>query len=257
MRRRSNERMLAYNKSLAPYRKLVESGRCEINLNNYRSLIAKYTWQVWRMLPIQTRIWVSIEDMMADASWFARYDVLPYWLMSGKQSKFSTLLVNQLHKYLENEYLAKHGAKQRWDGNTISIQDVQDRYADKGWSVEVERILRLRHHTPTVTEDCFITQAFPQLYDAASPALQRSLATWFLDQEPPKKLHVGTKQFRDISREFRRLAFWSGIEFTDCLHLVKSPTCLDKVSRQIRGVPLGSTYFDPTIGRREWLTCLQ
>src|ERR1700751_2118274 len=86
------------------------SGIRKGELEKYRRLVAMMAWKAWRRLPIQTRIWIGVEDMIEDgmmAAWQLSQTYNPNW------ASFTTGLYHRLHNFYINEYLEFHSAQKR------------------------------------------------------------------------------------------------------------------------------------------------
>lgn len=215
-------------------------------VENCRRLIAKVAWSVWRKLPAQTKVWLSIEDMISDAVWWAQHYVWPRWSAKGGAS-FSSYLHHQLFPFFENAYLATQLSQKRYDGKTVSIQALQERLREEGKVFDWENIVGMKLATPDPLVACHVTKVFPKMYNAASHQLQGQMVDWFLEQHT--KFHTQGAKFKRAKGEFLKLAYVYNVGLNDCLHLVRSPVCLDRVCRDILGIPYDFSYPAPEAER--------
>ena len=74
-----------------------------------------------------------------------------------------------------------------------------------------------------------------EIYLNASQELKVSMVDWFWYKKD--KVHLKSKPFQIAAKEFRVLAQQQQLTHIDCLHLVRSPSCLDKLSRTIFEIP--------------------
>jgi hypothetical protein len=230
------------------------------SIESYRKLVAMQAWKAWRRLPMQTRIWIDIEDMIEDGmreSWKLTKTYNPQW------ASFSTALFHRLHHFFINEYIEHHSAQQRgWErvnGNLRpiphrSIQEMELYVKTKGSSIDdvVGQIPALVVSEDSILNnaltECFVVPALERVYQEASPKLQAAFIEWFLSLDK-SRIHKKGKPFRKAAKEFRELCSCEGVVMEDCIHLVRSPSCLDTLSRDLFGVPRDLNFPTPVVER--------
>src|SRR5580693_7863219 len=186
-----------------------------VSIESYRKLVAMQAWKAWRRLPMQTRIWIDIEDLieagMAE-SWKLTKTYNPQW------ANFSTALYHRLHKFYINEFIEYQSAQQRgWeriDGKLKpiphkSIQAMEYSMKSKDSSLDVVgQIPALIVSSDSIVNnaltECFVVPALERIYHDASPRLQRSMVEWFLTTDA-SRIHKKGKPFRKAAKEFREL----------------------------------------------------
>ena len=220
--------------------------KLRVNINDYRAMIAKEAWTVWEMLPPQTRAWVGLDDLIQGGIIFARFRSLETF-DPKKGYKFSTWLAWGLKNYYESAILDKLvKAQGRNEYGTMSIQGLQERFT-QARTPDIDTVLAIANGRPlycsglaseSALEACFASQALCKIYDESSPVLQKEIETWFL--LPESRTHVNGEKFDRVVGEFRELATEYGLDIGGARHLVKSPSCMDHVSRHINWVPYGA-----------------
>lgn len=95
------------------------------------------------------------------------------------------------------------------------------------------------HIIDAVMTECFVVPALTKVYRKASPKLQQAIVDWFWYTKD--KVHTKSPKFKEMSKEFRMLCSVEDVECDDCLHLVHSPNCLNRLSHSIFAIP-----WDPT-----------
>lgn len=238
------------------------SGRVNrVELESYRKLVAMHAWKAWRRLPMQTRCWIGIEDMIEDGMnemWKLTKTFNPSW------ASFSTALFHRMHRFYINEYLEHHSAQQRgWvrvNGKLqpiphASIQAMEYRMSkvkDANLDDVVGQIPALVVSPDSIVEnaitECFVVPALKKVYSEASPRLQESIVEWFLRTQDTR-IHKKGKPFKKAAKEFRELCKHENVTCTDCIHLVRSPGCLDTLSRDLFGVPRDLNFPTPQVER--------
>lgn len=237
-----------------------------IQIENYRQLVSMMAWRAWRRLPIHTRIWINPEDMISDGMWQAHRMTLTY---NPNYANFTTALYHRLHKFYINDYLEFHSAQQRgWvrpprtkttEGKPIphiSMQAIEEAMRRKSTKASLDDVVG---YIPSlvVSEDaiyrnamteCFVVPALGEIYQNASFKLQVAIQQWFLTKADTR-IHTKGKPFMQAAREFRVLCHEKGLCCNDCLHLVRSPGCLDMLSRNILGIPYDLEFPTPVVER--------
>lgn len=231
--------------------------RSRVNIEGYRKLVAMQAWEAWRRLPMQTRMWIGIEDLIEDG-------MKEVWKLTKtynpNYASFTTAVYHRTHRYFINEYLEFHSAQKRgWtrikEGDGFKKSD--KRYGHKR-AFEFQSLEALTAKTKenmtydeagvypalTVTPqsivdnvltECFVVPALVTVYKEATPRLKDSIYEWFLTTQP-SRIHLKGKPFRKASREFRELCKYEHITCQDCVHLIRSPSCLDSLHRKLFGV---------------------
>lgn len=216
-------------------------------VENYRAMIAQHAWAAWRKLPLQTRAWVDIEDMIAAGVAFTinhamkRYD-------PNRASSFGTFLYHALQNFYKTHYLDHHYARLRCDTMTVSISQLQETYG-QGEALDVDTVLGkagAQVSAETITA-CMAVDTLLAIYQRATAMLRDSIVMWFL-QPTRTKFHAHGSRFRRARMEFRRISAEQGLGIDDARHLMRSTSCLDKFSREVRGVPYD--LDNPTPGIR-------
>jgi len=233
---------------------------------NYLNMVTKAAWKTWRLLPPHTRGWISIEDLVLDGLHWVESKGLKRW--DPRKGCLSTVIYRGVWNYFETYYLQKyanhvsnvsHKPNQgRSEHSTISVQDREEFYREQGMEFEFERALGLEVPSQKVMEqkflDCLVVENMLKLHDKAPFRLQKKIQEWFLGsaswQTKTPKWHTGTNEFVQRAREFRRLADQQGITISDCRHLLSSPTCLDKLSRELTWIPFSYEFPNPEEGLR-------
>ena len=233
---------------------------------NYLNMVTKAAWKTWRLLPPHTRGWISVEDLVMDGLHWVEAKGLKRW--DKKKGCLSTLIYRGVDWYFETFYLQKYANhttngiskpnQGRSEHSTISVQDKEQFYREQGMEFEFERALGLEVKSQKTMEqeflDCLVVESMIRLRAKASPELRQKISEWFLGsahwQEKPITWRTGTWEFSRQAREFRTLAGQQGITIHDCRHLLSSPTCLDKLSRELTWLPFSYTFPNPEEGLR-------
>jgi hypothetical protein len=239
-----------------------------VNIERYRKLVAMEAWKAWRKLPMQTRMWIGIEDLIEDG-------MKEVWKLTKTYNpdyaSFTTAVYHRTHRYFINEYLEFHSAQKRgWtrikegDGYKKTNKRFGHKRAFEFQSMEaltaktkdnmtydeagVYPALTVSPETITqnaVTE-CFVVPALVAVYRAATSQLQDSMYEWFLTTKP-SRIHLTGKPFKKASCEFRKLCKCENITCSDCVHLVRSQSCLDSFHRSLFGVCRDLDYPTPAV----------
>ena len=211
----------------------------EVQLENYRGLVLQEAWKVWSQLPKQTRAWIGLEDVVETGMDFAwrtytgRYGEHRRWNIAAKAG-FGWYIKKHLKLHFMNQFVTPYyEAKQRCDRYTVSIDQKRAEAKERG---DADGFWEQLFATAAPQFDCFIVDDMVQLYEAASKGLQEQIIVWFLRPERTK-LHVSGKPFERAKHEFRFLADRFRITIDDCRHFMRSPVCLDQLSRKALWVP--------------------
>lgn len=227
-----------------------------INVELYRRMVAKAAWAAWRSLPMQTRTWIEVEDMIEDgmlAAWKLANNPLRRRRFDPSRGEFSTVLHHKLHNYFIRNYIEKYGSqKSGWvfcrdkgklvSINILSLQGMQEKLRDNGTATMddiVHSIPDLVVSPDTIMEDvmteCFVVPILQKIYTSSSDNLKQQFVDWFWYTRA--KVHAKSRPFKQASKEFRSLCREENLTCDDCVHIVRSPTCLDSLSRRIFGIP--------------------
>lgn len=217
-------------------------------VENYRAMIAQHAWNAWRKLPIQTRAWVDIEDMIAAGVAFTMDRALRRFDPT-RVGTFSTFLYHALQNFYKTHYLDHYYAQLRCDVKTVSISQLQQAYGEEGKVADVDTALALAGAPVTVdpVKACLAVTTLIGIYKEASLLLKDCLVSWFL-QPKNTKFHAHGVRFNRARMEFRNLSKRQGLSIDDARHLMRSVDCLDKFSREVREVPYDLN--NPTPGIR-------
>jgi hypothetical protein len=240
--------------------------KASIQLENYRSLVAMLAWKAWRRLPIQTRVWIGIEDMIEDG--MGQLIRLSY-TYNPKWASFTTAAYHRLHNFYINDYLQFHSAQQRgWTRQMksktttgkpiphISIQAIEKRLSEKG-EASVDDVVGFipalivspQPIIDNLITECVVVPALQEIYKRASFNTQVAFVQWFLCRDLDARIHDKGKRFRRTSKEFRQLCKDYDVTCSDCLHLIRSPGCLDSLSRKVLGIPYDIENPVPVVER--------
>lgn len=229
-------------------------------------------WEAWRRLPMQTRCWIDVEDMLEDGmmeAWKLTRTFNPRW------ASFTTALYHRLHKFFINEYLEFHSAQKRgWvrikegDGYKASAKRYGHKRAFEFQSMEALTSKSVIDGNMTFDEtgvypaltvspdsivlnvvtECFVIPALESIYKEATPKLQSAIYEWFLTADS-SRIHTKGKPFRKAAKEFRQLCKCKNLTCSDCIHLLRSPACLDTFHRDLFGVPRDLNFPTPIVER--------
>ena len=168
-------------------------------------------------------------------------------------------LQTKVGQFLINKYIEKYGAdKQGWvfsaeKGKKVSvkmysIQAMQESLREKGNASTddiVHQIPDLVVPPTSIVEnlmtECVVVPALARVYANSSDVLKEKFVEWFWDTK--EKYHFKAKPFRMAAKEFRQLCHDEDIECDDCVHIVRSPKCLDSLSRNIFGIPYDNVCY--------------
>ena len=216
------------------------------DVESYRGLVVQEAVRVWNRLPLQTRNWLGIEDLVEDGvTWTWQLYRKGKWDPS-KGASFGTYVKNHLFKHFDNHFIAVYQeAMGRCEKNTTSIQGLAARYEADGGTFELERLMSQERHVHHI--DCEITESILGIYKDATPELRAQMVSWFLLNNKTKITTWGEK-FRRHKREFREHARKYGVGINECRHLLRSPICLDQFCRMALWVPYN--LDDPSPGVR-------
>jgi hypothetical protein len=237
-----------------------------VSVEDYRKLVAMQARKAWCRLPMQTRMWIDIEDMIEDGmfqAWKLSKTFNPQW------ASFPTALYHRTHKFFINEYLEFHSAYKRgWTEikNGDNVKKTDKRYGHKR-ALEFQSMEALTNDKSydevgafpalvtspdsimnNVLTECFVISAMENIYKEASPRLQRAMVEWFLSTDHTR-YHTKGAKFKRRASEFRELCKHEKLTCNDCIHLVRSPSCLDTLNRNLFHVPRSLDYPCPAAER--------
>lgn len=231
-------------------RKPVELGRRQAEeamhlAEGFRRMVGEQAHLTWQKLPPHTRAWLSVEDMVSDGMHWVVYSIIPRW--EPQRGALSTFLYKCIRTYFDKTYESVYLTKGRWEGRTTSLQSLilktdepksdtlvlADRIGD---FAAPEKIMR----------DCYVAELIKGIYDESSDRLKLEIKRWFLGGL--ERVRVNSPNFLRASSEFRSLAGARHLHYEECSHLMRSPKCLDKLSREILLIPYDMEH--PTPGLR-------
>jgi len=235
--------------------------------SQYRMLVVKLAWRAWRTLPAYTKSWIGVDDIVEDGMLKAlKYSIKRF---DPNKARFITGLHHYLHNHFLRNYIEWYGNEKR---GVVSFEvevPVRNRLnkivmkketkhratpivsIDTGFDRPGEAKISVEAMVPNlvvsedtlfrdVVSECFVIPAIEQVYNQASEKLQQAIVAWFLrsggnvdDIRVPKN----GRRFNRLSCEFRELCFRYHVECDDCIHVVRSPKCLDSLSRKLLWIP--------------------
>jgi DNA-directed RNA polymerase specialized sigma24 family protein len=220
-------------------------------LESYRRMIAQLAWRTWSKLPMQIKSWIEVEDIISDGM-YAAYESLRRF--DPSKAMLSTYLYHEVHNYLVNMYTELYDADKRgWiiDSNgkrvgvaMYSIQAMAKAESKLGnmieenlpWEQVPEALCTTQESIEqNVLTECFVVPAMERIYRHGSDRLQSEFINWFWYKK--SKVHVKSRHFKQAAKEFRYLCSLEEVHCDDCIHLVRSLSCLDSLSRRILGMP--------------------
>jgi hypothetical protein len=230
-----------------------------VNVEDYRRMVAKAAWGAWRALPLQTRAWIEVEDMIEDGM-FSVYHQLhrdDSYKYDRSRAAVSTFINYHISKFFINHYIEKYGAdKQGWvyskeKGRKVSIgmfslQGMQENLRAENNKASLDDIVHVipdlvvspEHITQNALTECFVVPSLDRIYQASSDNLKHHLVDWLWYTK--NKVHKKSRTFKSAAREFRKLCREEDLHCEDCLHIIRSPQCLDSLSRRLFQIP-----YDP------------
>lgn len=161
--------------------------------------------------------------------------------LNTKRAGQSTFFGHVLFSFYYTRYVEKYSLGQnRNEKGVLSLQGMQARLPGRASIDDVvglypEMILSADSIENNILTDCFVVPTMEQIYQQASRRLRQEMVHWFLKSR--MKVHSGSKKFRAAAKEFQSLSRKYDLQREDCLHLLRSQTCLDALSRQLLWVP--------------------
>lgn len=227
----------------------VDNDKAKAVIAGYRGMIAKEAWTAWLMLPAQTRAWIGLDDMIQDGVVFACYRALHKHDIK-RDASFGTYLCGLLKNYYKCKYVDAQYAQLRCERNTVSIQSIEAQHNTRGEDYDFEQAYRLENPVeidPLV--ECYAVNLFIKVYEEASSVLKQHLVRWFLRPPERTKFNMCGRRFIETSREFRELADTYQFDINDCRHIMRSPECLDALSRHVLSIPYDLDNPVPVVDR--------
>lgn len=232
-------------------------------LENYRGLVLQEAWKVWSRLPKQTRAWIGLEDVVETGMAFAwatydgQYGKHRQWSEAARGS-FGTYLKGHLFYHFMNQFVDPYQtALSRRDNKTESIDALKQAAYERGMrEFAIEALMA----DPPMHEDvaeCVLVDGLHNIYKQGTSLLKRHFVNWFI-RPGETKLHVSGRPFHQARTEFHSLATKHDITIDDCRHVMRSPVCLDQLSRRIFWIPYDLDNPVPTqpvvrpVDRQPW-----
>jgi hypothetical protein len=234
----------------------------------FRRMIAQIAWGTWRMLPKQHQVWISVDDLIEDGMYKAYEIAAGKWYTKSKAS-LCTAIHHAVHNHLHNEYIKKYGCEKRFAslesagiityaekrrkkqrGNTpADVISLDAMVAPEGQEAILPPQLSTSEDTiyNNLLTDCFVIPVLGKIYQGASSKLQHEMIVWFLQQ--PEKLHPKAPKFRRAAKEFRMLSSEANLTYYDCLHLIRSPVCMNQLSINLLGIPYDIEHPTPIFNK--------
>lgn len=238
--------------------------------NKFRRMIAQLAWNAWVTLPRQHQIWIGVDDMIEDGM-FKAYQIITSKWYDPHKSSVSTAIYHAVHNHLNNEYIKRYCNESRFASlESIGVIDFDEKHRRKKLGVvkgltpagmvsidaladfpksQQEAILespKMSTSESTIYDsaltNCFVVPALTKIYKEASIRLRHEMVCWFIHT---KLGHEDGRRFRRAAREFREFAETLNLTYYDCLHLVRSQSCMDTLSRELLGVPFLLDYPSP------------
>lgn len=212
---------------------------------NYRLLVCQQAWQAWRALPNSVKVWISVDDMISHGMWVC-YQYITKHFNSKRSNSITTGLQHILHNMYIHEYIETYGAwKRGWHRDelknmySVRIDSIESLREDSTEGNKfLEHISALVTSEDTILDNiltkCYVIPAMESIYQNASDKLKNEIVDWFWQRK--QKVHLKSKPFQIAAKEFRSLADQQKLKCDDCIHLVRSPECLDTLSRTIFGI---------------------
>lgn len=235
-------------------------------LKGFRNMIARLAWQTWRQLPRQHQIWISTDDLIEDGM-FKAYQVITSKWYDPNKSALSTTIYHVVQNHLFNEYIQRYGNEMRFASlESAGIIDYNQKRKNKQRGLTPAGVYSLDGLTATTEEkkyvidsphlstsettiydnvltDCFVVPTLVKIYNGSSHRLKEEMVAWFLQNRD--KVHMDGKKFRRAVKEFRSLSGEYDLTYYDCLHLLRSAQCMNRLSIQILSVPYNLDFPTP------------
>lgn len=211
----------------------------------FRRMVGEQAYLTWQKLPPHTRAWLSVEDMLSDGMRWAAMEGVPRW--EPRRGALSTWLYIGVRTYFDKTYESRYLTKQRYEGRTISLQGMllQSDEPRSDTLVMADRLGDM-DEPKKIIRDCYVAELIKGIYDESSNRLKEEIKRWFLGGL--ERVRTNSPNFLRASSEFRSLAGARHLYYEECAHLMHSPKCLDKLSREILLIPYDLEH--PTPGLR-------
>lgn len=233
------------------YKQLDKEKQALQQCESYRRLVCQQAWRAWRILPAHVKAWIQIDDLINHGMWLT-YKYITKKYDPSRSKSITTGLVHLIHNVFIYDYIAVYGSwKRGWektkDGTLVplymnSLEGMQETENETGRALVSSISDLITPEDPIVDNAitrCFVIPTMEKLYAEASPELKNEIVQWFWYKS--LKVHTKGKPFQKMAKEFRQLAGEFNLECDDCLHLMRSPDCLDTLARTIFGVPYDHT----------------
>lgn len=171
-------------------------------IEKYKGMIYKLAIKSWRQLPPSVKMWVSVEDLVADAY----LDILSWNKSKYKRAKAgqSTFLWCAIGNMYIN-FAAKHCARKRF-GWRLDLEDIR-------WLGKKDAQIELWEELDSLA----------RTYREASPLCQERIRQWF-GQEPVRVKR--SEKEKQIYQEFAFLAKKNGLSIGGCRKLMRGGVCV-------------------------------
>jgi DNA-directed RNA polymerase specialized sigma24 family protein len=185
---------------------LVRRQQARLHLiEQYRNLARKLAWQYWKSLPVSTKVWVDVEDLIEDAYLYILSRATDTY--DGGRGKWTTFLTTGI----SNLFL-----------NFAQSQQTKKRF---GWMHPLETLDKLgigkRDEGVSRAE---AIDALLSTYGQASDPCRGAMRQWFGVERRKVKRSAAAKQ---IYKEFQVLAERNRLSPNDCRKLMRGGLCLD------------------------------
>lgn len=238
-------------------------------LKTYSNMVRQKAWTYWRKLPLTVKSWIDPEDLIEDGLRWATTRGYDRWSVR-KGGNFGTFLWHGLENFFNERYVSHFSAEMRCDllrdkterknykilGNRlVSIEAAAQKFGQQGKEFEMERAFRIETKEVDFLTSCYAVDYLIKLYGEASTQLQTALVRWFIRPPSGDRREDSRRYFKQLagarfvenSREFKGLAHHYRLDIHDCQHIMGSPECLDKLSREWIYVPYN--LDDPIPGK--------
>src|SRR6185369_10640974 len=123
----------------------MQAVRTKPQIEDYNKMVMSAAWSAWRKLPLQTRSWIGIDDMIQEGLEWLNLEAVKRW--NRKRSSFSTFLYTAIDHYYYDNYMGKfgrpekregkhYGSQKRWEGQNQSIDQMAQQYRERGLAFE-------------------------------------------------------------------------------------------------------------------------
>lgn len=218
-------------------------------VESYRGMIFREAKKAWLMLTPQTRSWVGIDDMFEEGLIAARTHYAVYY-STVKGAQFGTFLCHSIRNYFYGHFIAVYNKREsQCEAHVEHITDLQERASENGTRFDVKSDVP-NQETLVLENDSAIV--FLRIHEDASDRLKKYLIQWFLNRDTKHQLRG--KEFKKARKEFRSLATQHGLTIDDCRAILRSPTLLDFIARQILWAPYDINNPCPAVDMKPRMT---